>query len=152
MRKSSSEDCRMHCTGSACIDTGAALSPLLSRGTRVHPWQSAQGLWPDMGRLQLPLDYRCRPVLPYHEVKHAADGTDPPRMGAKNTTTRNHPMTPQYCSTCTTYWTLNTRLSASDLYTQVMAGCHLLLYICKSDVTATHNNKVYKKLYRGVSI
>ena len=39
-----------------------------------------------------------RVVLLYHAIKHAADGgdpCDPPRMGAKSTTTSsNHPSTP----------------------------------------------------------
>ena len=36
-------------------------------------------------------------MLPYHAVNHATDGTDPcdpPRKGAKSTTTSNHPNTP----------------------------------------------------------
>ena len=83
---------------SACTDAGAALAPLLSRGTRVHHWQSALRLWPDTRRLQLPLDDCCRLVLPYNAV-HSIQQTkqipnDPPRMGAKSTTTSNHPSTP----------------------------------------------------------
>ena len=53
-----------------------------------YPWQSARRLWTDSWRLQLPLDDRCRLVLPHHAVKQATDGTDhcdPPRMGAKST-------------------------------------------------------------------
>ena len=38
---------------------GAALALLLSGGTRVCHWQSARRLWPDMRRLQLPLDDCC---------------------------------------------------------------------------------------------
>ena len=56
------------------------------KGTRVCHWQSAQRLWPDSWRLQLPLDDCCRLMLPYHALKHATDGTDPrdpDRMGAK---------------------------------------------------------------------
>ena len=43
---------------SACADVGAALTPLLSGGTRVRHWQFARKLWPDKRRLQLPL-YDC---------------------------------------------------------------------------------------------
>ena len=83
---------------SACTDAGAALAPLLSGGTRVRHWQSAQRLWPDTRRLQLPLDDCCRLVLPYNAV-HSIQQTeqipnDPPQMGAKSTTTSNHPSTP----------------------------------------------------------
>ena len=67
-------------------------------GIRVGHWQSARGLWPDTRRLQLPLDDCCRLVLPYNAV-HSIQQTkqipnDPPRMGAKSTTTSNHPSTP----------------------------------------------------------
>ena len=50
---------------SACTDVGTALAPLLREGTRVRHLQSAQRLWPDTRRLQLPLDDCCRLVLPY---------------------------------------------------------------------------------------
>ena len=53
---------------SASTDAGAALAPLLSRGTRVHHWQSARRLWPDTRRLQLLLDDCCRLVLLYKAV------------------------------------------------------------------------------------
>ena len=73
-------------------------APLLSGGTRVRHWQSARRLWPDTRRLQLLLDDCCRLVLPYNDV-HSIQQTkqipnDPPRMGAKSTTTSNHPSTP----------------------------------------------------------
>ena len=83
--------------------SGAALAPLLSGGTRVRYWQSAQRLWSDTRRLQLPLDDCCRLVLPYSAV-HSIQQTeqipnDPPQMGAKSTTTSNHPSTPtQQCA------------------------------------------------------
>ena len=51
---------------SACTDVGAALAPLLSRGTRVCHWQSTRRVWPDTRRPQLPLDDCCRLVLPYN--------------------------------------------------------------------------------------
>ena len=76
-----------------------ALAPLLSGGTRVYHWQSTRRLiWPETRRLQLPLDDCCRLVLPYNAV-HSIQQTeqipnDPPRMGAKRTTTNNHPSTP----------------------------------------------------------
>ena len=44
---------------------------------RTRHWQSARRLWPDMRRLQFPLDYCCRLMLPYNAVQHATDGTDP---------------------------------------------------------------------------
>ena len=83
---------------SASTDAGAALAPLLSGGTRVYHWQSAQRLWPDTRRLQLLLDDCCRLVLLYKAV-HSIQQTeqipnDPLRMGAKNTTTSNYPSTP----------------------------------------------------------
>ena len=75
------------CTAdSAGTDTGAALAPLSNGGTRVRHWQSTRRLWPDSWKLQLPLDDCCRIVLPYP--------CDPPRMGAKSTTTSNHPSSP----------------------------------------------------------
>ena len=74
-----------------CTDAGAALAPLLSGRTRVRHWQSARRLWPDTRRLQLPLDDCCRLVLPYNAVHSIPN--DPPRMGAKSTTTSNHPST-----------------------------------------------------------
>ena len=49
-------------------DAGAALALLLSGGTRVRHWKSAQRLWPDTRKLQLPLDDCCRVVLPYNAV------------------------------------------------------------------------------------
>ena len=84
---------------SACSDAGAALAPLLGRGARVHHWQSAKRLWPYTRRLQLPLDNCCRVVLPCNSEQHSIQQTeqipaDPPRMGAKSTTTSNHPSTP----------------------------------------------------------
>ena len=83
---------------SACIDAGAAWTPLSSGGTRLHHWQSARRLLPDTRRLQLPLDDCCRLVLSYNAV-HSIRQTeqipnDPPQMGAKSTTTSNHPSTP----------------------------------------------------------
>ena len=49
-------------------------------------------------RLQRFLDNCCRPVLPYHAVKLATDGTEqlnnPPQVGAENTTTSNYPSNP----------------------------------------------------------
>ena len=83
---------------SASTDAGAALAPLLSGGTRVRHWQSARRLWSDTRRLQLPLDDCSRLVLPYNAV-HSIQQTkqipnDPPQMGAKSTTTSNHPSTP----------------------------------------------------------
>ena len=84
---------------SVCTDAGAALAPLLSGGTRVRHWQSARRLWPDMRRLQLPLDDCCRLVIPYNAVHNIQQTdqipNDPPKMGAKSTTTSNHPSTPQ---------------------------------------------------------
>ena len=83
---------------SASTDAGAALAPLLNGGTRVCHWQSARRLWPDTRRLQLPLDDCCRLVLPYNAVHSIQQmkqiPNDPPRMGAKSTTTSNHPSTP----------------------------------------------------------
>ena len=77
---------------------GAALAPLLSGGTRVRHWQSARRLWQDTRRLQLPLDDCCRLVLPYNAVRSIQQTeqipNDPPRMGARSTTTSNHPSTP----------------------------------------------------------
>ena len=65
-------------TATACTDAGAALAPLLSRGTRVRHWQSARRLWPDTRRLQPSLDDCCPRLVPlYHAVQHAMDGTDP---------------------------------------------------------------------------
>ena len=83
---------------SACTDAGAALAPLLSGGTSVCHSQSARRLCSDTRRLQLPLDNYCSLVLPYSAV-HSIQQTeqipnDPPRMGAKSTTTSNHPSTP----------------------------------------------------------
>ena len=84
---------------SAFTDAGAAFASLLSGGNRVRHWQSAQRLWPDMRRLQLPLDDCCRLVLPYN-VEHSIEqipnhANDPHRMGAKSTTTTsNNPSTP----------------------------------------------------------
>ena len=82
----------------ACTDAGAALAPLLSGGTRVCQWQSAQRIWPDTRRMQLPLDDCYRQVLPYnavHSIQQAEQiPNDPPRMGAKSTTTGNHPSSP----------------------------------------------------------
>ena len=64
----------------------------------VRHWQSARRLWPDTRRLQLPLDDCCRLVLPYNAVHSIQQmqqiPNDPPRMGAKSTTTSNHPSTP----------------------------------------------------------
>ena len=60
---------------SACTDTGAALAPLLSEGTRVLHWQSAGRLWPDTRRLQLPLDDCYRLVLLYNAV-HSIQRTE----------------------------------------------------------------------------
>ena len=75
-----------------------ALMRVLSGGTRVCHWQSARRLLPDTGRLQLPLDDCCRLVLPYNAI-HSIQQTkqipnDPHRMGAKSTTTSNHPSIP----------------------------------------------------------
>ena len=85
---------------------GAALALLLNGRTRVHHWQSAQRLWPNTWRLQLPLDDCYRLVLPYHALQHAVDGTDPsdpPRMEAKKTTS-NHSSAPQSLSWLLTSW------------------------------------------------
>ena len=86
---------------SASTDACAALASLLSGGTRVRHWQSARSLWPDTRRLQLPLHDCCRVVLPYNAVYSIQQTeqilNDPPRMGAKSTTTSNHPSSP----TCT---------------------------------------------------
>ena len=83
---------------STCTDAGAALVPLLSRETRVRHWRSARRLWPDKRRLQLPLDDCCKLVLPYNAVHNIQQTeripNDPPQMGAKGTTTSNHPSTP----------------------------------------------------------
>ena len=64
----------------------------------IRHWKSARRLWPDTRRLQLPLDDCCRLVLSYNAV-HSIQQTeqipnDPPQMGAKSTTTSNHPSTP----------------------------------------------------------
>ena len=78
-------------------DARAALAPQLSGGTRVCHWQSSRRLWPDTRRLQLPLDDCCRLVLrtmPYSMQLTEQIHNDPPRMGAKSTTTSNHPSTP----------------------------------------------------------
>ena len=71
---------------SASTDAGAALAPLLSGGTSVRHWQSARRLWPDTRRLQLPLDDSIQQT---DQIPN-----DPPQMGAKSTTTSNHPSTP----------------------------------------------------------
>ena len=74
------------------------LAPLLSGGTRVSHRQSARRLWPDTRRLQLPLDDCCRLMLRYnavHSIKQTKQiPNDTPRMGAKSTTTSNHPSIP----------------------------------------------------------
>ena len=89
-------------------DAGAVLAPLLSGRTRVRHWQSARRLWPDTRGLQLPSDDCCRLVLPFNAV-HSIQQTkqipnEPPRMGAKSTTTSNHPSTPsagsRYIAAC----------------------------------------------------
>ena len=85
---------------SACTGAGAALALLLSGVTRVRHWQSPRRLWPDTRRLQLPLDDCCRLLFPYNAV-HSIQQTeqipnDPPRMGAKSTTTSSHPCTPEF--------------------------------------------------------
>ena len=83
---------------SACTDARAVLAPQLSGGTRVRHWRSAQRSWPDTRRLQLPLGDCCRLVLPYSMQLTEQISNDPPRMGAKNTTTSNHPNTPSGCT------------------------------------------------------
>ena len=52
---------------------------------------------PQTRRLQLPLDDWCRLVLPYNAV-HSIQQTEqiPLQMGAKSTTTSNHPSIPCY--------------------------------------------------------
>ena len=85
-------------TTGACTKGGVALAMLLSGRTRVRHWQAALRLWPDTRREQLPLDDCCRLVLPYNAV-HSIQQTqqipnDPPRMGAKSTTTSHHPSRP----------------------------------------------------------
>ena len=90
---------------SASINASVALATLLSGVTRVCHWQSARRLWPDTRMLQLPLDDCCRLVLLYNAVHSIQQieqiPIDPPRMGAKSTTTSNHPSTPvvvvKYC-------------------------------------------------------
>ena len=94
---------------SAYTDTGTASAPLFSGETKVPCWQSAQKLCPDTWRLQLPLDDCCKLVLPYHAVQQATDGTDSsdvPKMGAKSTTTSNHPRTCDSVIMDTEVWTL----------------------------------------------
>ena len=80
---------------SASTDAGAAVALLLSGGTTVCHWQSARRLWPDTRRLQLPLDDCCGLVLPYNVIRSIQQtkqiSNDPPRMGAKGTTTSKHP-------------------------------------------------------------
>ena len=79
----------------ASTDAGAALASLLSGGTRVWHWQSAQRLWPDTKRLQLPSDDCCRLCVCVHSIQQTEQILiDPSRMGAKNTTTSNHPSNP----------------------------------------------------------
>ena len=75
---------------SPSTDAKAALAPQLSGGTKVRHWQSARRLWPDTRRLQLPLDDCCR--LVFRTMPNSMQLTeqildDPPRMGAKSTTT-----------------------------------------------------------------
>ena len=83
---------------SASTAAGGALALLLSGGTSVRHWQSAQRLWPDNRRLQLPLDDCCRLVLPYNAVHNIQQTkqipNDPPRMGAKSTSIAIIPVPP----------------------------------------------------------
>ena len=82
---------------SACTDAGAALAPLLIgepgyatgnppkdygqiRGDSSFPWMIA-------------VDY-CFRTMPYSIQQTEQIPNDPPRMGAKSTTTSNHPSTP----------------------------------------------------------
>ena len=56
-------------------------------------------LRPNTRRLQLPLDDCCRLMISFN-AEHSIQQTDqipndPPRMGAKSTTTSNHPSTPK---------------------------------------------------------
>ena len=87
---------------SGCTDAGAALTPLLSGRTRVrHCVQCTQRLWSGTWRLKLTLYNRYRLVLTYHAKQLATDSiqqipNDPPQVGAKSTTTGNHPSIPSY--------------------------------------------------------
>ena len=72
--------------------TSACTDAALSGGTRVRHWQSAQRLWPNTRRLQLPLYDCCRLVLQYN-AEHSIQQTeqisnDPPQMGVKSTTVK----------------------------------------------------------------
>ena len=69
---------------SASTDAGAALAPLLGGWTRVRHWQSC--------RLGLPVIYDS--IQQTEQIPN-----DPPRMGAKSTTTSNYPSTPFPVST-----------------------------------------------------
>ena len=91
----------LHCSDTALavpvLLLGAVLAPLLNGGARVQRWQSARRLWPDTWRMEFPLNDDYRLVRPYHALRDARDGidpSDPPRMGAKSTTTSNHSSTP----------------------------------------------------------
>ena len=56
---------------------GICIGSAVERRTRVRHWQSDLRLWPDMRRLQLPLNDRCRLVLPLDAVQHVTDRTYP---------------------------------------------------------------------------
>ena len=95
----------------ACTDAGAALAPLLSGGTRVrHCRQSTWRLWLDTRRLPLPSDDCYRLVfhtMPYSMQQTEQISNDPPRIGAKSTTTSNHPSTPGKLCKIICRWSLD---------------------------------------------
>ena len=102
---------------SACIDAGAALHVLLSGETRVHHWQYVRSLWPDTRMLQfpwmIPVDW-CFHTMPYSMQQTEQIPNDPPRMGTKSTTNRNHHSTPA-CAQIT------------SIFQRVIAAMHKIL-------------------------
>ena len=84
----------------------------------------------------LPLGWCCRLVLPYYDVKHVTNGTDPcdpPRIGAKSTTTSNHPITLVviHLLLIRVHWIFS---NASDLYLK-MAWCFIIKLYSETQVS-----------------
>ena len=92
---------------SACTDARAALAPQLSGGPRVPHLQYARRLWPDRGGCSFPrmiaVDV-CFRTIPYSMQLTEQISNDHPRMGAKSTTTSNHPSTPRYDRCSDQHW------------------------------------------------
>ena len=92
---------------SACTDATATLAPLLSGGTRVCHWQSAQTLWPDTRRLyeSILVAYTASGLLfrltwLYYWTRKLTDG-DQSRIYSGFMTVP--PVQSQICSVLTTY-------------------------------------------------